>query len=73
MRELRRLIRHRVGEARDRVGYDIAALRLVAQTAQARKASFLTHDDSRTKDVWAGMGLGSDMAALLSGRPNKKR
>lgn len=73
LRELRRLVRHRVGEARDRVGYDIAALRLIGQTAQARKASFLTHSQDENTDVWAGMGLGSDVAAVLSGRPNKKR
>ena len=73
MRELKRLVRLRLGEARDRVGYDIAALRLIGQTAQARKSSFLTGDDGDGADVWAGMGLGSDMAAALSGRPNRKR
>ena len=62
-----------MGEARDRVGYDIAALRLISQTAQARKASFLTNDNTENVDVWAGLGLGSDVAAALSGRPNKKR
>ena len=74
MRELRRLIRLRVGQARDRAGYDIAALRLISQTAQARKAAFATNDgDANGADVWAGLGLGSDMAAVLSGRPNKKK
>ena len=73
LRELKRLIRLRVGEARDRVGYNIAALRLIGQTAQARKASFRLSDDGNNVDVWAGMGLGSDMAAALSGRPNRKR
>ena len=73
LRELKRLIRLRVGEARDRVGYNMAALRLIGQTAQSRKASFLPPDDAGDMDVWAGMGLGSDMAAVLSGRPNRKR
>jgi hypothetical protein len=73
LRELRRLVRRRVGDARDRVGYDIAALRLVGQTAQARKASFLTDTSNEAADVWAGLGLGSDVAAAMSGRPNKKQ
>lgn len=73
LRELKRLVRLRVGEARDRVGYDIAALRLIGQTAQAHKALLLPSEDGGNSDVWAGMGLGSDMAAALAGRPNRKR
>ena len=73
LRELKRLLRYRLEELRDRVGYDIVAMRLIGQTSQARKASFLTSNDGAAVDVWAGMGLGSDTAAALAGRPNRKR
>ena len=71
LRELRRLIRLRLGEARDMVGYDVAALRMITRTAAARKESFLPVGAS-SRDIWAGLGLGSDVAASLQGRANKK-
>lgn len=72
LRELRRLIRLRLSEARDMVGYNLAALRLTATIAHERKQSYLSHDDSQTKDIWAGLGLGSDVAAALEGKPIKR-
>jgi hypothetical protein len=73
LRELRRLIRLRLAEDRDVVGFDLAALRLISRVANDRKNSFLVHDQSQPKDIWAGMGLGSDVAAALEGRSKNKR
>ena len=72
MRELRRLIRLRLGEARDTVGYNLAALRLTAKVANDRKQSSSFGFDSPSTDVWAGLGLGSDVAAALEGRRVKR-
>jgi hypothetical protein len=72
LRELRRLIRLRLAEDRDVVGFDLAALRLISRVANDRKNSFLIHDP-QPKDIWAGMGLGSDVAAALEGRSKNKR
>lgn len=69
LRELRRLLRERLAESRDAVGFNLAALRAVAKTSADRKASYLDYDnDAAAKDIWAGMGLGSDLAAALESR-----
>ena len=69
LRELRRLLKERLQESRDRVGFNLAALRAVAKTAADRKESYLNYDQSNEmKDIWAGMGLGSDLAAAIQGR-----
>jgi len=67
LRELRRLLRERLTESRDAIGFNLAALRAVGRTAAARKERFLPLDGS-PKDIWAGMGLGSDLAAALESR-----
>ena len=71
LRELRRLIRMRVAEARDVVGFDLAALRLISRAANERKQTFIGGDQS-VKDIWADLGLGSDVAAALEGRSKKR-
>ena len=71
LRELRRLIRLRLGQVRDMVGYDIAAMRLLSRTANAKREQWSIMDDTNgtaQKDVWSGLGLGSDLAAALEGR-----
>lgn len=68
LRQLRRLLRERLAQARDTVGFNLAALRVVAKTAADRKDSYLDYDKDSTKDIWAGMGLGSDLAAALESR-----
>lgn len=75
--ELRRWIRRRVSEIRDVVGFDIAALRIISKAAQERKQKFVTGESETVigtnNDVWAGMGLGSDLAAAVEGRSKKKK
>ena len=66
LRELRRLLRERLTESRDTIGFNLAALRAVARTTADKKESYLTYDDDKQpKDIWAGMGLGSDLAAAI--------
>jgi len=68
LRELRRLIRLRLTESRDQIGFNLAALRLVANIHKENK-TILSADEPQ--DIWAGLGLGSDVAAALqSRRPN---
>ena len=68
MRELRRLVRLRLSESRDAVGFNLAALRAIAKVAQDRKNFFFVTEEPNTNAVWVGMGLGSDVAAALEKR-----
>eukprot|EP00536_Pseudo-nitzschia_multiseries_P003654 jgi/Psemu1/252842/estExt_Genewise1Plus.C_570058 len=68
LRELRRLLRERLSESRDAIGFNLAALRIVARTTANKKDSYLDYNSEQTKDIWAGMGLGSDLAAALENR-----
>jgi hypothetical protein len=72
LRELRRLLKEQLEESRDIIGFNLAALRAVAKTAADRKESYLNYDQSNEmKDIWAGMGLGSDLAAALQSQRRK--
>ena len=73
LRELRRLLRERLTESRDTIGFNLAALRAVGRTAAGKKEGFLDHDGGTTKNIWAGMGLGSDLAAALESRRPRRR
>ena len=73
LRELRRLLKERLSESRDTIGFNLAALRAVARTTASKKESYLNYDIDQTKDIWAGMGLGSDLAAALEGSRKPKR
>ena len=68
LRELRRLLRERLTESRDTIGFNLAALRAVARTTASKKESYLDYNADNTRDIWAGMGLGSDLAAALENR-----
>jgi hypothetical protein len=65
LRELRRLLRLHLAESRDTVGYNLAAFRAVAQAAANKKESYLDLNNQAEKDIWAGMGLGRDLAAAV--------
>jgi hypothetical protein len=69
LRELRRLLKERLSESRDVIGFNLAALRVVAKTSASRKDAYLEYNVSdQSKDIWSGMGLGSDLAAALETR-----
>jgi hypothetical protein len=72
LRELRRLIRQRLEETKDVIGYDLAAMKLITRAAHQRQQAFAPIDQEPV-DVWAGMGLGSDVAAALQARRGTKR
>ena len=67
LRELKRLVKLRLAEIRDTVGFNQAALRTIAKVANDRKNSyFVPNNDGQ--NIWAGLGLGSDVAAALEGK-----
>jgi hypothetical protein len=78
LRELQRWTRQRLNEIRDVAGLDIAALKLLSKLVQEKRENatnvFLGESTSTNNnnekgiDVWAGLGLGSDVAAALEGR-----
>lgn len=70
LRELRRLVRLRLGEVRDTCGYNIAACRMIGRIARDRADSKNLSLAPDTSNVWAGLGLGSDVAAALEGSRN---
>lgn len=63
LRELRRLLRERLSESRDSIGFNLAALRAVARANASKKESYLNYNSNDQKNIWAGMGLGRDLAA----------
>lgn len=66
----------RLAETRDVVGYNLAALKLVARIAQEKKKESLPWSESQataSADIWVGMGLGSEVAAALEGKSKSKR
>lgn len=67
IRELSKLVRLRIAESRDTIGFNLAALRAVARSAANKKESFLQYEN-QGNGVWAGLGLGSDLAAAAEGR-----
>ena len=71
LRELRRLVRMRLTEDRDTVGFNLAALRAIAKAAQENKSSYFDPSESASTDIWAGLGLGSDVAAALEQKGSK--
>lgn len=71
LRQLKRLVKLRLEEIRDTVGYNIAAMKSVSRIANEKKNEYITSDmDQNANDIWTGMGLGSDVAAALQ---SKKR
>lgn len=71
LRELKRLIRMRVAETRDVAGFNLAALKVIAKLANERTTS-RSITTAQTTDIWAGLGLGSDVAAALEGRSKRR-
>ena len=72
--EMRRLVRLRLAKDRDTVGFNLAALRAIAKVVHENKSSYFD-DENQSTDIWAELGLGSDVAAALEhkgGRSNRK-
>jgi hypothetical protein len=72
LRELRRLVHLRLKDARDTVGYNLAACRLIGRIAKERRDNKMLFTMPST-DIWAGLGLGSDVASALEGKTRKPR
>lgn len=72
LRELRRLIKQRISQNRDMIGYNLAALRAVARSYNERKPTMKAEENS-FNDIWSGMGLGSDIAAALERKKGSKK
>ena len=57
LRELRRLLKLRLNEARDTVGYNIAAMRMVIRVSKERKNRYYVPDENDgSVDIWKGLG-----------------
>ena len=69
--ELKRLVKLRITEIRDTVGFNQAALRAIAKVANERKNAYFIPDQN-DQDIWAGLGLGSDVAAALQSHKGRK-
>lgn len=69
--ELRRLVRLRLSEDRDTVGFNLAVLRAIAKVVQENKTSYFNPNEQEN-DIWAGLGLGSDVAAALERKGGRK-
>mmetsp|Transcript_6922 Transcript_6922/g.7669 ORF Transcript_6922/g.7669 Transcript_6922/m.7669 type:complete len:152 (-) Transcript_6922:139-594(-) len=68
LRELRRLVRFRLSESRDRIGFNLAALRRIGILHQENKRimqSSVNNNVRNNSNIWDGLGLGSDVAAAL--------
>ena len=72
VRELKRLLHSRLSRILDVAGYDLAALKMISKIAVDRRRSTMVQNDRQVKDVWADLGLGSDVAAALEGK-NRRR
>ncbi len=58
LRELRRLLKVRLGEARDTVGYNLAAMRMVIRVANERKSQYHIPDHNANPadtNIWKGL------------------
>lgn len=56
LRELQYLVRKRTTEIRDMVGFNLAAMRMVAQIADEKKSERLNHEEKSMKDIWGELG-----------------
>lgn len=65
LRELRRLLKLRLAQARDTIGYNLAAIRIINRVSSEHKSRYHIPDDALNKDVFKDLGLGSDVAAAM--------
>lgn len=74
LRELRRLMKKRLVDKRDIIGVNIAAMKAVGRITNERKSAFsiIENESVPGVDIWAGLGLGSDVAAALQNNKRRK-
>jgi len=65
-------VKDRVGESRDIVGYNMAAFKALARVAMDQKSTFVGGDEAE-ENIWANMGLGSDVAAAALNRGKRRK
>lgn len=60
LRELRRLLRQRLSEARDSIGYNLAAIRLIQKAAQEHKGRYriMEYKEEKMKPIFTSKKLG---------------
>lgn len=63
--ELRRLLKQRLAQVRDTVGYNLAAIRMIQKLSTEHKNRYHVPDEGFQKDVFKGLGLGSELAESL--------
>lgn len=63
----------RLAQDRDTVGFNLAALRAIARVVQENKSSYFNPEDTQSNDIWAGLGLGSDVAAALEQKGSRRK
>jgi len=56
LRELQNLVRQRTSEIRDTVGFNLAAMRMVARIADEKKNDRLNYEEKSMKDIWGELG-----------------
>jgi U3 small nucleolar RNA-associated protein 12 len=58
LRELRRLLKLRLGETRDTIGYNMAAMKMVIRASNERKSQYRIPDANEDKpvDIWKDLG-----------------
>jgi U3 small nucleolar RNA-associated protein 12 len=69
LRELHRLLRRRLSEARDSIGYNLAAMKLIQKAAQEHKTQYriVENKDEMVKPVFTSknLGIGSTESEVL--------
>ncbi len=73
LRILRKLIKTRLAAARDLIGYNLAGFRAVAESHAEKNAGKSFEKVMTAEEIWGELGLGSDVAAALSGKKNDGR
>ena len=75
LRELQRWTRQRLSEIRDVAGLNMAALTMISKIVNDKKEmqQEFGREGDQGVDIWAGLGLGSDVAAALEGRRVARR
>jgi len=72
LRELKRLLKLRLTDARDIVGYNLAAMRITSKISSDHKKKFSLPEEASTLNVWSNIGLGSDEATALQRKSGGK-